>query len=172
MITDPCSKIVCKASKKFRRDAWVAKLNSRLSFWSWVLVTERWLELCVKQIRAFLYLLSLGVQNLKILISDLDLCALLKYTSMLVAAYCIARLFSFVMTNGPTTKETGSEDLLEVVYHKVRSPCISQGCQVGHNWCEFKIFSLQVLRNVLLKNKYLRWHISLKSNCWYKFEMP
>ena len=116
--------------------------------------------------------ICLGVQNLKILISDLDLCALLKYTSMLVAAYCIARLFSFVMTNGPTTKETGSEDLLEVVYHKVRSPCISQGCQVGHNWCEFKIFSLQVLRNVLLKNKYLLWYISLKSNCWYKFEMP
>ena len=40
-------KIVCKASKSFRRGAWVSKLSSRLSFCYRVPVVEKYLELCL-----------------------------------------------------------------------------------------------------------------------------
>ena len=51
------------------------------------------------------------------------------------------------------TKATGSEGLHEVLYCKFKSWCTSQGLQVGHEWGEVNICSLQVLRNVILENK-------------------
>ena len=57
---------------------------------------------------------------------------------------------------------------------KIRNWFMSQGLQVGHEWIDFKIFSLQVLRNANLKisayempkcsSKYTLWLSSLKSN--------
>ena len=41
--------------------------------------------------------------------------------------------FSFDKTSLPTTKATGSEILLEVVYYEVKSWCISQAKQVGYD---------------------------------------
>ena len=38
---------VFKASKNDRIDNWVSKLNSKLGFCCWVLVAEKWLELCL-----------------------------------------------------------------------------------------------------------------------------
>ena len=55
--------------------------------------------------------------------------------------------------SGPTTTTTGSEALLYVLYCNTRSRCIGQRLQVGHEWRQFKIFSLHVLRSVILKTK-------------------
>ena len=41
--------------------------------------------------------------------------------------------FSFGKSNGPTTKATGSDVLIQVVYFEVRSWCFSQANQVGNN---------------------------------------
>ena len=62
-----------------------------------------------------------------------------------------ARVFAFFKTSGPTATVASGEGLLYMLYCKIRSPCISQGLQVGHEWSEFKVFSLHVLRNVILK---------------------
>ena len=51
------------------------------------------------------------------------------YTSALVI---IAWIFLLDKSSRPTTKATGSEGLLYVVYSKVRSWCISQDYQAGY----------------------------------------
>ena len=66
----------------------------------------------------------------------------------------IEGVFFFIKTSGSPTKATGSECQLYVLYCQVRSRCISQGLQVGHDWIEFKIFKLQVLTNGILKINY------------------
>ena len=62
-----------------------------------------------------------------------------------------ASVFSFFKTSGPATTGTGSEDLLYLLYCKIRRLCIRQGLQVDHESIEFKIFSLPVLKNLFVK---------------------
>ena len=64
-----------------------------------------------------------------------------------------AVVFYFYKTRGLTATATGSESLLYVLYCNIRSRCMSQGLQVGHEWSKYKIFSLNVLRNVILISK-------------------
>ena len=66
-----------------------------------------------------------------------------------------ARVFSFFVDLWTQTTKTGSEGLLYMLYCKIRSCCINQRLQVGHKWSKFKIFSLHIFRNVILKSKSL-----------------
>ena len=84
----------------------------------------------------------------------------------------IALAFSIFKTSGPRKQRLrpvdqenkGNWQWRSTLDSKGRSHFISQGLQFGHKQSNFKIFSLQVIRNVFLKNNCIKINFMMYSS--------